>query len=350
METVTLAFKGDSSSAVDAMKDVGSASDKMGQEVGASADEFKKVGSAADAIGGSIDTTGSKAGDMESGFRGVTDSMSGFAAIAQGDVLGGLTDLAGGVEALATGFNGVILPALKNSVTWLGNTRVGMLAQAAAARVSQVASIGLAGAQRILNAVMRANPIMIVVGVLAALTGAFAILWEKSAGFRRFFISMWNGIKDVVGSVVRWIGRRWDDLVGFFSKLPGRIGRAMGSLASVVSNVFKGAVNGAVDGLNWFLDNTVNWLIRRVNDLTGIIGIPAIPEIPKIPRMHIGGIVPGSPGENVPIMAQAGEKLSARGQGERTVYVDLGPEIMRMIRKAVKAEGGDVQIVLGSGT
>lgn len=129
---VTLTFAGDHDKLTNSFDEVGDAAKKMDQKVG---DASRDLESSFDRVGGGIDDTGSKAGDLESGFRGVTDSMSGFSQIAKGDVMGGLTDLAGGAEALAMGFSGVVVPALSKAGTWLANTRVGMLAQAAATKV-----------------------------------------------------------------------------------------------------------------------------------------------------------------------------------------------------------------------
>lgn len=67
-------------------------------------------------------------------------------------------------------------------------------------------------AQGLLNAVMNANPIMLVVTAIVALISAFAILWNKSEGFRNFWINLWNGIKSVVKGAVDWI-------TGIFKKI-----------------------------------------------------------------------------------------------------------------------------------
>lgn len=206
-----------------------------------------------------------------------------------------------------------------------------------------VATKGMAAAQAALNLVMKANPIVRIIAIVTAFGAAIALAWRKSETFRDVVTTVWRAIRSAASAT-------WEFLKGVFNwfvKLPERIGRALGSLGGFIGRAFKGAVNVAIDALNWG--------IRRINNLIDGINwinpFEDIPHINQIPRLHRGGTVPGSPGENVLINAQAGEKVTARGQSnERTVYVDLGAEIMRMIRRAVKAEGGDVQIVLGSGT
>lgn len=60
----------------------------------------------------------------------------------------------------------------------------------------------------LLNLVMRANPIGIVITLIGGLVGAIVWLWNKSAGFRNFFIGVWNAIKSAVsavGDAIQWV-------------------------------------------------------------------------------------------------------------------------------------------------
>ena len=72
-------------------------------------------------------------------------------------------------------------------------------------------------AQVLLNAVLFANPIMVLIMAIAALVGGFIYLWKTSDGFRNFFIGIWTHIKNFVGAVV-------DGIVTFFTEtLPNGI-------------------------------------------------------------------------------------------------------------------------------
>ena len=53
----------------------------------------------------------------------------------------------------------------------------------------------VAAGQKILNVVMAANPIGIVIALIAGLVAAFVILWKKSEAFRNFWIGAWEKIK-----------------------------------------------------------------------------------------------------------------------------------------------------------
>ena len=90
------------------------------------------------------------------------------------------------------------------------------------------------GALAALNAVMMANPIMLVIAAIAALVAAFLFLWNHCEGFRNFWINLWEGIKAVVmGAVdgirqfllVAWEGIKsaaeiiWNGIATFFSTI-----------------------------------------------------------------------------------------------------------------------------------
>lgn len=73
-------------------------------------------------------------------------------------------------------------------------------------------------AMGILNAVMDANPIVLIVLAIAGLVAAFVYLWNTSAGFRKFWEGLWNGIKAVFSAVIDWIVNAFHAVVGFFEK------------------------------------------------------------------------------------------------------------------------------------
>lgn len=69
-------------------------------------------------------------------------------------------------------------------------------------------------AQTALNAVMSANPIGVVIALVAGLVTAFVVLWNKSEAFRNFWIGLWDNIKSVaepiINGLVEWFSNAWD--------------------------------------------------------------------------------------------------------------------------------------------
>lgn len=93
--------------------------------------------------------------------------------------------------------------AALNGTLTIGETIVGLLT--GKIKLATVAQGLMTTAQTALNTVMSANPIGIVIGLIVALVAAFVILWNKSEGFRNFWINLWEGIKSTTATVIETI-------------------------------------------------------------------------------------------------------------------------------------------------
>jgi phage-related protein len=333
--TVTVTLAGDEKKLTESFDKVGTAAKDMGDKVDSaskgmddSSSRFDSAGEAADGAEGKF-----------MGFHDVLDGVKGGLETLA-DPSASLTDkLIGLGQAgadIAGGMASFLIPAIQTMWTKLMGTTVATYAVTTAQTAWAAVTKATTAATAALNAVMRANPILFVVGLIAALVVAFVVLWNKSAGFRNFFIGAWKTIQSVVGSVVGWIRDRFNGLMSFFGGLPSRIGRAMGSLGSIISGVFKGAVNILIDVLNWG--------IQRINDLIYAANVVSpfddIPYIPKVGRLHTGGVVPGMPGTEQLMVLQAGEEVSTSGQGGGTTLrvTGDGGELMTLINYWIRTK------------
>lgn len=66
------------------------------------------------------------------------------------------------------------------------------------------------------NAVLAANPIALVISLIAGLIAAFVVLWNKSEGFRNFWIGLWEKVKAAVQPVIDFLAPAftalWDNI------------------------------------------------------------------------------------------------------------------------------------------
>ena len=113
----------------------------------------------------------------------------------------------------------------------------------------KVVTLATAAAQGVLNAVMALNPIGLIVAAIAALVAAFVILWNKSEAFRNFWIGLWEGIKNVVLTVVEFIKENWKQLALFLvNPLAGAL-----ALLYKLNPKFKEWVDNLISGIQeWF--------------------------------------------------------------------------------------------------
>lgn len=110
-----------------------------------------------------------------------------------------------------------VTQGLANIISWISNLSpevlniIGLVATVIAT-IAGVAGIiqGITTAQAALNVVMSANPIGIIITLIAALVAAFIYLWNNCEEFRNFWIGLWDGIKSAFSAV-------WDAIVNFFT-------------------------------------------------------------------------------------------------------------------------------------
>lgn len=179
------------------------------------------------------------------------------------DVLTAILELVDGADfskvktAVDKGFGWLIktgLPAIKTGFGWIIDHKDVLIAGIAgigaalltlnvvkiitgvveAFKAFKAAQEGATAAQWLLNAALNANPIGIVIALIAGLVTAFVVLWNKSDAFREFFISAWESIKDKVGSIVSAIS-------DFFTNLRDKIKNAFSNIDGWFSDKFKAA-------------------------------------------------------------------------------------------------------------
>ncbi|MFC8494706.1 phage tail tape measure protein [Streptomyces sp. NPDC057235] len=93
------------------------------------------------------------------------------------------------------------------------------------------------------------------------------------------------------------VEKTWDDTVGWFGALPGRLASIGSGLWSWITDGLKDALNGAIYLVNMGIWSINNSLISQVNRLPGV----EIGFIPYIPMLAEGGITTG------PTLAMIGE-------------------------------------------
>ena len=63
------------------------------------------------------------------------------------------------------------------------------------------------------------GPVGLVIAAIVAIGAAFVVLWNKSEGFRNFFIGLWNGIVNVASNAWQGIQNAWNGVVEWFTNL-----------------------------------------------------------------------------------------------------------------------------------
>lgn len=135
---------------------------------------------------------------------------------------------------LATGI-GVLTAAIKMNSIATAISANGFKAWAASTKIAGTATKIFAGAQKVLNLVMTANPIGIVIAAVVALGTAFVLLYKKCEPFRNFINGIGAGIKKGFLAVIEW----FKGIPSFFGNLFSKMGEGIKNGFNAVVNWFK---------------------------------------------------------------------------------------------------------------
>ena len=162
-------------------------------------------------------------------------------------------------------FGGIILGAVVAMKAWQAILVVSKIAQEAWAVASalmegaELASIastnGLAASMLVLNAIMKANPIGIIVTAVALLAAGFVVLWNHSETFRKVMIDIGKAGIISVGYLIEWFGKLVTAIIKVES---GPLRLLLKGLALLHVPGAKEALDGigkAIDGVGAFFDN-----------------------------------------------------------------------------------------------
>lgn len=82
---------------------------------------------------------------------------------------------------------------------------------------TKAALAGVRATVLLFNAALRANPVGLVISLIAGLVTAFVLLWRNNEGFRNFWIGLWNKIKSVASSVISSVKSKFNDFKSAFN-------------------------------------------------------------------------------------------------------------------------------------
>jgi TP901 family phage tail tape measure protein len=216
----------------------------------------------------------------------LTKMMPGAMKIAVGAV--------NGLSKAIDGVSKVVVPVfnfIKDHSTIFGTLAAAVTAGAAAwavwtgaIKVWQGVTKVATAIQAAFDVVMDANPIMLVVIAIAALTAGIIYAYTHSKTFRDIVTAVWADVKNIVMQCVRNVIGAWSDMVHagavvikWFQDLPGRIRGFLsglpGMLAGIGANMVSslaGAIAGAAGAVVGAIKGVVGGAINAAKSLLGI--------------------------------------------------------------------------------
>ncbi|MBO5372469.1 MAG: hypothetical protein J6A75_07095 [Lachnospiraceae bacterium] len=204
----------------------------------------------AEAVGEIVDTVLENIGELVPELQPVTDA----------------------IQSLADNFDSVlavIVPLTAAFVAWKAAVAIASIIQTFTTAMNgmTLAQYAAKTAQDLLNASMLANPIVLIVTLIAALVAAITYLWNTNEDFRNFWINAWDEIctffsdtwDKIVGFCTETIPNLISDIGTWFSELPEKIAYWLGyALAKVVKWAIELPIKANLAGQK-FLKNIVKF-------------------------------------------------------------------------------------------
>lgn len=233
--------------------------------------EFKEVLIAAAAVYGAF-KAGKALQSMIQGFQQAKVTLALFKASAQGATIA------------QAAFNGTLTLGETLTALFTGQVTLAQLAQAGWATVTGAVTKAFGA----LNAVLMANPIVLIVTAIAAVIAILVVLYTKCEGFRNFvnsvasaivgfvknaasaiagfFKNLWATIQGIWSAVSGWFKSKViDPLVNFFAPIPGIIGGFFSGLWTSIQSIW-----ATVSG--WFNLNVIQPLVNFFAPIVESIG------------------------------------------------------------------------------
>jgi phage-related protein len=124
--------------------------------------------------------------------------------------------------------------------------KIATIAATAATQGMTLAQYAAATATKVLNAAMKANPIGLIITLVAALIAIIVSLVKNNDKLREKFVEAWKKIKSAVGSVLDWFktvpGKIWNAIVGAVNRVKqwgsNLVSSAKSAAVKFVSGVF----------------------------------------------------------------------------------------------------------------
>lgn len=190
-----------------------------------------------------------------------TNKITAFSeAIRNGDLDGTFQKIAVAVGAAAGGFIAFKASMAISSIIQTVSTAITAL---------KAANEGLTIAQIALNAVMNANPFVLVATVIGTLVGAFVTLLATNEDFRNKVKPIWEAIKNVFIQAWNAIKAVWDTVKPYFEA----IWNAIKSVFSVVATVLGGFFKAAWSAIKVVWDVVGGYFQNVWNTIKGIFSV-----------------------------------------------------------------------------
>ena len=122
------------------------------------------------------------------------------------------------------------------------------------------------------NTALRANPIGLIVSLIAGLVAAFVYLWNNNEGFRKFWLNMWDKIKSTASTVINAVKNKFGELQSAVNRVKTIFNGISQTISSKMESARK-SVKSAIDKIKKFFPLSLGKIFSNI----------------KIPKITVSG-------------------------------------------------------------
>lgn len=231
----------------------------------------------------------------------------------------------------------VIIGATVSIGTFLLILKWGAIMSAATKAIKAVRS-----AVMLFNATLLANPIALVVALIAGLVAAFVYLWNNNKGFRTFWIELWEKIKSASGTAINWVKGKFND----FKSALSTVKTVFGNIKKEISDKLDSArdkVRDAVNKIKGFFN--FKWSLPKLKmpsfSMSGKFSL----NPPSVPKLGIKWNAEGGILNQPTIFGGVGNTLLGGGEAgaEAIAPIDV---LQGYVRAAVRMENEGIRATM----
>ena len=123
-----------------------------------------------------------------------------------------------------------------------------------------------------MNAAMLANPIALIVALIAGLVAAFLYLWKNNEDFRKFWLNMWDKVRSVASSAVDKIKSKFNDFKAALKTVKNTFGDIKDAISDKLEEAQK-KVKSVIDKIKGFFPLSIGKIFSNL----------------KIPKISVSG-------------------------------------------------------------
>ena len=199
-----------------------------------------------------------------------------------------------------------------------------------------------------MNAAMLANPIALIVALIAGLVAAFLYLWKNNEGFRKFWLDMWAKVKSVASSAVDKIKDKFNDIKSALKTVKNTFGDIKDAISDKLEEAQK-KVKSVIDKIKGFFPLSIGKIFSNLKipkiSVSGGKAPFGIAGKGKLPSFNVKWNAHGAILTKATIFGMSGNQLLGGGEAGPEAVAPIAL-LQEYVKAAVRSENEDISRTL----